>query len=95
MPDVRDFDDLKEISSKEVRDILKKLYGDVRNIDIWPGGILEDVIEGSKLGSLFMCIIVNQFKTLRDGDRYGRLAIDFSIKHRSIYRHLIYYSNLV
>lgn len=70
MPDVKDFDDLKEISSKEVRDILKRLYGDVRNIDIWPGGILEDVIEGSKLGPLFMCIIVNQFKVLRDGDRF-------------------------
>ena len=81
MSEVRDFDDLKgEISSKEVRDILKKLYGDVRNIDIWPGGILEDVVEGSKLGPLFMCIIVNQFKALRDGDRFINIII--SVKNK-------------
>jgi peroxidase len=67
---VKDFDDLrKEISSKQVRAILKQLYGDVRNIDLWPGGMLEDVVEGSKLGPLFMCIIVEQMKALRDGDR--------------------------
>jgi peroxidase len=73
MSDVGDFEDLRgEISSKEVRDILKKLYGDVKNIDLWPGGILEDVIQGSKLGPLFMCMIVNQFKVLRDGDRLDK-----------------------
>ena len=71
MSAVSSFDDLKnEISSKEVRDILKKLYGDVRNIDIWTGGILEDSIEDSKLGPLFMCIIVDQMKAVRDGDRF-------------------------
>lgn len=71
MTDVRDFDDLKnEIKSQEVRDILKRLYGDVRNIDLWPAGILEDTVEGSKLGPLFMCIIVDQFRALRDGDRF-------------------------
>jgi peroxidase len=71
MSEVRNFEDLKsEISSREVREILRKLYGDVRNIDLWPGGILEDPIENSKLGPLFMCIIVNQMKSVRDGDRY-------------------------
>lgn len=73
MTDVNNFDDLKnEISSRQVRDILKKLYGDVRNIDIWPGGMLEDVVDGSKLGPLFMCIIVEQMKALRSGDRYEK-----------------------
>ena len=71
MSEFRNFEDLKsEISSREVREILRKLYGDVRNIDLWPGGILEDPIENSKLGPLFMCIIVNQMKSVRDGDRY-------------------------
>ena len=72
MSSVNSFEDLKnEISDKEVRDVLEKLYGDVRNIDIWPAGILEDVVPGSKLGPLFMCVIVNQMKTLRDGDRFS------------------------
>ena len=70
MSEVKSFDDLKpEISSPEVRKILKELYGDVRNIDLWPGGILEDVLPESKLGPLFMCIISEQMKALRDGDR--------------------------
>ena len=70
MADAKSFDDLrKEISSAEVRKILKNLYGDVRNIDLWPAGILEDVLPESKLGPLFMCIISDQMKALRDGDR--------------------------
>ena len=71
MRDVNDFEDLKnEITDDEVRDALEKLYGDVRNIDIWVGGILEDLIPESKLGPLFMCMLVDQFKTVRDGDRF-------------------------
>ena len=70
MPEAKSFEDLKkDISSAEVRKILKDLYGDVRNIDLWPGGILEDVLPESKLGPLFMCIISDQMKALRDGDR--------------------------
>lgn len=71
MSDINSFEDLKkEISSRQVRAILKRLYGSVRNIDLWPAGILEDVVEGSKLGPLFMCIIIDQMKALRDGDRF-------------------------
>ena len=39
MSHVNDFEDLKEeITDKELRYMLRKLYGDVRNIDIWPAG---------------------------------------------------------
>ena len=68
---LNDFEDMKnEITSREVRQILKELYGNVNNIDLWPAGILEDVVPGSKLGPLFMCIIVDQMKAVRDGDRF-------------------------
>jgi peroxidase len=71
MTDVRNFDDLKkEIPNKQVRDKLKKLYSDVRNIDLWVAGILEEPLEDSKLGPIFMCIIGKQMKALRDGDRF-------------------------
>ncbi len=68
---VQSFDDLKnEITSSEVRDLLEAVYGDVRNIDLWVGGILEDNLPNSKVGPLFMCIIVDQMKSLRDGDQF-------------------------
>lgn len=42
----------------------------MRNIDLWLAGILEDVVEGSKMGPTFLCIITKQMKALRDGDRF-------------------------
>lgn len=65
------FDDLKkEISSDSVRAKLKELYGHPGNIDIFVGGILEDQIEGARIGPLFRCLLIEQFKRLRDGDRH-------------------------
>lgn len=66
-----DFEDLKkEISDPEVRKKLKEIYGHVKNIDIWVGGILEDQVKGGKVGPLFQCLLVEQFRRLRDGDRF-------------------------
>lgn len=71
MSEVNDFDDLSgEISDKEVRDKLQELYGSVHNIDVWVGGILEDQVEGGKVGPLFRCLLMEQFVRLRDGDRF-------------------------
>lgn len=66
-----DFEDLKkEISDPEVREKLREIYGHVNNIDIWVGGILEDQVKGGRVGPLFRCLLVEQFRHLRDGDRF-------------------------
>lgn len=71
MTEVNNFDDLaQDISDKDVRDKLQELYGSVHNIDVWVGGILEDQIKGGKVGPLFRCILLEQFRRLRDGDRF-------------------------
>ena len=65
----RDFTDLSgEISSAVVQK-LKLLYIHVEEIDLFVGGILEDLVPGGRLGPTFTCIIRTQFQRLRDGDR--------------------------
>lgn len=65
------FDDLQyEIRNGKLREKLKHLYGHPGNVDVWVGGILEDVVPGGKVGPLFRCILVEQFRRLRDGDRF-------------------------
>ncbi|XP_053674743.1 peroxidasin [Anopheles nili] len=65
------FDDLQEeIRDENVRRKLEQLYGHPGNIDLWVGGILEDQLPGAKMGPLFTCILVRQFRALRDGDRF-------------------------
>lgn len=65
------FDDLKnEISDASVRAKLKELYGHPGNIDIFVGGILEDQIDGAKMGPTFRCLLIEQFQRLRSGDRH-------------------------
>lgn len=64
------FDDLRhEISDPKVRSKLHQLYGHPSNIDIFVGGILEDQIDGARVGPLFRCLLIEQFRRLRDGDR--------------------------
>lgn len=41
----------------------------IGNIDVWVGGILEDQVPGGKVGPLFQCLLIEQFKNLRSGDR--------------------------
>ena len=64
------FEDLKnEIKNQTIRNKLKILYGHPDNIDIWVGGVIEDVIDEAKIGPTFSCLLIEQFKRLRDGDR--------------------------
>ena len=59
-----------EISNATVRALLREVYGDdPGKIDLWVGGLLEDVVPGSQLGPTFLCLIADQFRRLRDGDR--------------------------
>ena len=65
---VSSFSDIS--SDPEVQNRLEEAYGSVDNIDLWVGGLSEDALEGGHLGETFATIIVIQFESLRDGDRF-------------------------
>ena len=65
------FDDLsKEITNLEVRAKLQEIYSDPSEIDLFVGGLLEESLEGGRLGPVFTCLLSLQFKHLRSGDRF-------------------------
>ncbi|XP_060709112.1 peroxidasin homolog [Hemiscyllium ocellatum] len=66
-----EFEDLKkEIKNPRIREKLMNLYGTPLNIDLFPALLVEDLIPGTRLGPTLLCLLVTQFKRLRDGDRF-------------------------
>lgn len=59
-----------DIQDANVLQKLRNFYGHPGNIDLWVGGIVEKVVPGALVGPTFACIIGEQFKRLRDGDRF-------------------------
>lgn len=71
-PIVNSFEDLKKagITQKDI-DNLKSQYQSVNDVDLFVGGMLEPAdSEGGALGKTFQCILADQFKRLREGDRF-------------------------
>ena len=68
LPPATSFADIS--SDPGVQDALERAYGDLRRLDLWAGGLAEDPLPGAMLGETFHVILVDQFRRLRDGDRY-------------------------
>ncbi|KAK3090062.1 hypothetical protein FSP39_008890 [Pinctada imbricata] len=65
------FDDFRrEMPDQAVRDKLLALYSHPDNVDLFVGGMAEQPLPGGKVGPTFLCILVDQFRRLRDGDRF-------------------------
>lgn len=59
-----------EIKNATSRQMLHDLYEDVEYADLWVAGLAEDSVPGAIVGPTLHCIIKEQFRRLRDGDRF-------------------------
>ena len=50
-------------------DALRAAFGTIEQVDLWTGGLSEDLAPGAFVGPTFATIIAGQFERLRDGDR--------------------------
>lgn len=60
----------KHVKDRAKLAILEELYGHPENIDVWVGSLLEDQVEGGRVGPTVRCLLLDQFRRLRDGDRF-------------------------
>uniref|UniRef100_A0A3B4WRT4 Thyroid peroxidase n=1 Tax=Seriola lalandi dorsalis TaxID=1841481 RepID=A0A3B4WRT4_SERLL len=67
---VKTLDDLKEVVGNKVAEKIHKVYKHPDNIDVWLGGLVENLLPGSRTGPLFSCLIGKQMNVLRNGDRF-------------------------
>lgn len=68
LPRVRRFEEIT--SDRGLQQALRQTYGNVNNIDLWVGGLAENHLPGSSVGPTLSRIIADQFRRLRDGDRF-------------------------
>uniref|UniRef100_T1J5V9 Peroxidase n=1 Tax=Strigamia maritima TaxID=126957 RepID=T1J5V9_STRMM len=66
----RDFSDLRGEIPDEVIHGLSKVYGSVDDVDLYPAGVSEYAIYNGIVGPTFACIIAQQFRNLKKGDKF-------------------------
>ncbi|KAF0313683.1 Peroxidasin [Amphibalanus amphitrite] len=61
--------DLETVFERRQLEELRAIYSSPDDIDPWVGGMLERRAPSAKVGPTFQCVIADQFRRLRDGDR--------------------------
>ncbi len=68
LPPVEDFRDVNP--DPEVQANLREVYDNVDSIDLWVGGLAERHVRGAMVGPTYRAVLVDQFRRIRDGDRF-------------------------
>ena len=77
---VSSFDEITK--DTDLQEKLQSLYGSVKNIDLWVGGLAEDHAPGSMVGETIKAVLTDQFTRLRDGDRFWYQNDPFFIDYK-------------
>ncbi|GFX80574.1 chorion peroxidase [Trichonephila clavipes] len=70
LPRLRNFKDLATVMDPAVARNFSRLYRNVDDIDLYPAGIAENPLPDAILGPTFACIVAEQFRRLKLGDRF-------------------------
>ncbi|XP_054719916.1 chorion peroxidase-like [Uloborus diversus] len=70
LPRLRNFEDLATVMDPLVVRNFSRLYRNVDDVDLFPAGIAENPLPDAILGPTFACIIADQFRRLKLGDRF-------------------------
>ena len=57
-------------SDPSVQQALTHAYDDIGDLDLWTAALAEDHVAGAMVGETLQTIISDQFRRLRDGDRF-------------------------
>lgn len=68
LPRAEGFEDLTDDVARQ--QALFAAYGDVDAVDAWIGGLAEDPVPGAMVGPTLRTVLADQFRVLRDGDRF-------------------------
>uniref|UniRef100_A0A1B6C8P6 Peroxidase n=1 Tax=Clastoptera arizonana TaxID=38151 RepID=A0A1B6C8P6_9HEMI len=69
-PRANSFEELKDVMPPNAIQNLKSKYNSVDDVDLFVGGIMENLVPKTLVGPTFQCIIGEQFKRWRNGDRF-------------------------
>ncbi|XP_071443375.1 peroxidase [Hetaerina americana] len=70
LPRATHFSDFLDVIDQEIVDKFAKVYDSPEDVEVNVGGFLERHVPGALAGPTFVCIMAEQFRRTRAGDRY-------------------------
>ncbi|XP_064121849.1 peroxidase-like isoform X1 [Macrobrachium nipponense] len=70
LPEISSFDDLSTVMPQAVVQVFRDSYSDVNEIDLFPAALSEFPVDSGLVGPTFACLLSQQFKSLKRGDRF-------------------------